>query len=234
MGLKDDLSNEISSAFNAQWAVEKAQQVPAPEDLRLNSNHAKDLEFATVLYADMDGSTNMVDGRPWWFSAEIYRAYLRCAAAIVKLDGGVITAYDGDRVMAVFTGDSKNTSAVRCAMRINYAVHSIIQPAIKTHPTEHRDFVFKHKVGVDTSQLHAARVGVRGDNDLVWIGRAANHAAKLNAIKREEPIWIGADIYNNIHESVKYHQGIDIWTKFDWTEMNKLPVYATSHWFTFT
>lgn len=234
MGLKDDLSNEISNAFKARWQVEKAQQVPAPEGLRLNSNHAKNLEVATVLYADMDGSTNMVDGCPWWFSAEIYRAYLRCAAAIVKLDGGVITAYDGDRIMAVFTGDSKNTSAVRCAMRINYAVCNIIQPAIAAHPTNQRNFVFKHKVGVDSSQLHAARVGVRGDNDLVWIGRAANHAAKLNTIKRDEPIWISADVYNNMNESVKYHQGIDMWTKFNWSEMNNLPVYATDSWFTFS
>ena len=133
--------------------------------------------------------------------------------------------------MAVFTGDSKNTSAVRCAMKINYAVLNIIRPAIAEHPTEHRDYVFKHKVGVDTSQLHAARIGVRGDNDLVWIGRAANHAAKLNAIKRDEPIWISADVYNNIDKSVKYYQGIDMWKKFNWSEMNNLPVYATNYCF---
>jgi class 3 adenylate cyclase len=230
MGLKDDLSREISNAFEAAWQVEKAQQVPAPESLRLNSNHAKNLDVATVLYADMDGSTNMVDSRPWWFSAEVYRAYLRCAAAIIKLEEGVITAYDGDRVMAVFTGKSKNTSAVRCAMRINYAVLNIIQPAIAAHPTEHKNFDFKHKVGVDTSELHAARIGVRGDNDLVWIGRAANHAAKLNAIKIDKPIWISADVYKQIHKSVKYDHGVDIWKKFSWPEMNDLPVYATDYW----
>lgn len=233
MGLKDDLFSEISNAFEAEWQVEKAQQVPAPEALRLNSNHAKDLDVATVLYADIDGSTNMVDSRPWWFSAEVYRAYLRCAAAIIKLEQGVITAYDGDRVMAVFTGNNKNTSAVRCAMRINYAVLHIIQPAISAHPTEHKNFVFKHKVGVDTSQLHAARIGVRGDNDIVWIGRAANHAAKLNAIKREEPIWISDDVYKKIHESVKYDQGVDMWKKFTWSAMNDLPVYATDYWYDF-
>lgn len=234
MGLKDDLSSEISNALKAQWQVEKAQQVPSPEALRLNSNHAKDLDVVTVLYADMDGSTTMVDGRPWSFSAGVYRAYLRCAAAIIKQEGGTITAYDGDRVMAVFTGSSKNTSAVRCAMKINYAVLTIIRPAIAAHPSEHRNFVFKHKVGVDTSQLHTARIGVRGDNDLVWIGRAANHAAKLNAIKRDESIWITADVYNSIHESVKYDQNTDIWTKYNWTEMNNLLVYATDYWFTFT
>lgn len=229
MGIRDDLSNEIAAAFKAQWQVETALQVPEPEQLRLNSNHAKNLEVATVLYADMDGSTSMVDGRPWWFSAEVYRAYLRCAAAMIRLEGGAITSYDGDRVMAIFTGDTKNTSAVRCALKINYAVHEIIRPAIKAHPAEHKDFVFKHKVGVDSSQLHAARIGVRGDNDLVWIGRAANHAAKLNAVTRDEPIWIGAAVYDSIHESVKFHQGNNMWNPFNWTEMGNLQIYATTY-----
>lgn len=229
MGLKDDLSNEISAAFKAQWQVEATRQVPEPEHLRLNSNHAKDLEIATVLYADMDGSTTMVDAHPWWFSAEIYRAYLRCAAAMIRLEGGVITAYDGDRVMAVFTGTAKNTTAVRCALKINYAVQDIIRPAIKAHPTEHRDFIFKHKVGVDSSQLHAARVGVRGDNDIVWVGTAANHAAKLNSITRDEPIWISAAVYENMHDSVKFHQGVNMWQPFNWTEMNNRQVYATTY-----
>lgn len=141
----------------------------------------KDLETATVLYADLDGSTNMVDNYDWSFSAEVYKAYLRCASEIIRNESGSITAYDGDRVMAVFTGDFKNTSAVRCALAINYAVCQIIQPALKTqYPS--KDFTLKHVVGIDMSRLRTARIGVRGDNDLVWIGRAANYAAKLTTL----------------------------------------------------
>ena len=188
MGLKDDLVAEVKTIFSTQWTVQTTTDVPDPEDLRLNTNHAKDLETATVLYADLDGSTNMVDNYVWSFSAEVYKAYLRCAAAIIRSEAGVITAYDGDRVMAVFTGNSKNTSAVRCALKINYAVCEIIRPALKTqYPS--RDFTIKHVIGVDTSQLRTARIGVRGDNDLVWIGRAANYAAKLTALSNKT-IWI--------------------------------------------
>ena len=59
MGLKDDLYVEVKSTFAQAWDVQKTERVPAPEDLRLNANHAKDLEKATVLYADLDGSTSM-------------------------------------------------------------------------------------------------------------------------------------------------------------------------------
>ena len=228
MGLKDDLVTEVKSIFAAQWEVQTTASVPAPEDLRLNANHAKDLETATVLYADLDGSTNMVDNYDWSFSAEVYKAYLRCAAAIIRSESGVITAYDGDRVMAVFTGDSKNTSAVRCALKINYAVCEIIRPALKKqYPS--KNFTLNHVIGVDTSQLRTARIGVRGDNDLVWIGRAANYAAKLTTLS-DKATWITKAVYDQMHEDVKITSGTNMWEARHWTSMNNLPVYCSTYW----
>ena len=56
----------------------------------------------TVLYADISGSTHLVDNHTAGFAAEIYQSYLACAARIITYECGVITAYDGDRVMGVF------------------------------------------------------------------------------------------------------------------------------------
>ncbi|MCX2862588.1 adenylate/guanylate cyclase domain-containing protein [Paucibacter sp. PLA-PC-4] len=227
MGLKDDLSAEVKSTFAQAWDVQKTESVPAPEDLRLNANHAKDLEKATVLYADLDGSTSMVDNYKWEFSAEIYKTFLRCASQIIRSEGGAITAYDGDRVMAIFTGGTKNTDAVRCALKINYAVSEIIQPAINAQYTT--DFKLSHVVGIDTSQLRTSRIGVRGDNDLVWIGRAANYAAKLTN-ESGKPTWITKTVYDSMKDDVKFHNGQDMWQKAYWTSMNNMEVYSSTYW----
>ncbi len=228
MSLKDDLVKEVKATFSSQWEVQATASVPAPEDLRLNSNHAKDLETATVLYADLDGSTNMVDNYDWSFSAEVYKTYLRCAAEVIRSENGVITAYDGDRVMAVFTGVSKNTTAVRCALKINYAVCEIIRPALKEqYPS--KNFTLKHVVGIDTSRLRTARIGVRGENDLVWIGRAANYAAKLTTLS-EKSTWITKSVYDFMNDEVKFSEGRDMWESRTWTTMNKLPVYCSTYW----
>lgn len=61
MALSDDLKKWVDETFTSEWEVQKTTGVPNPEDLRLNSNHAKDLDGATVLYADLDGSTDMVN-----------------------------------------------------------------------------------------------------------------------------------------------------------------------------
>lgn len=227
MTLRQDLLTEVRDIFLLEWLEQNTAVVPDAEDLRLG-NHAKNLEQATVLYADLNGSTDMVDTYYWWFSAAVYKAYLRCAARIIAFEGGVVTAYDGDRVMAVFTGDTKNSSAVRAAMKIQNVVTSVINPELKKkYPST--TFEVKHVIGIDTSQLRAARIGVRGYNDLVWIGRAANHAAKLTNLS-EQPIWITKDVYDVMMPDVKIHNttGQNMWTARSWTPMKNAQIYCTS------
>lgn len=227
MALSDDLKKWVDETFTSNWDIEVTAGVPDPKDLRLNSNHAKDLRSATVLYADLDGSTDMVNEMKWEFSAEIYKTFLKCASDIIKGEGGVITAYDGDRVMSVFTGKLKNSDAARCALKINSAMKDIIQPAIsKKWKT---DFVIKHVVGIDTSQLRAARIGVRGDNDLVWIGRAANYAAKLTNLGGK-PSLITEDVYKMLADKSKYFNGKNMWVREYWEEMDIWIYSSTWKW----
>lgn len=227
MPLADDLKKWVGETFTSEWEVQETTGVPTPEDLRLNSNHVQDLDAATVLYADLDGSTDMVNTKKWEFSAQIYKTFLKCASDIIKNEGGVITAYDGDRVMAVFSGDSKNTSAARCALKINSAVIDIIQPAIAKK--WNTDFVLKHVVGIDTSRLRTARIGVRGDNDLVWIGRAANYAAKLTSLP-DKPSRITEDVYNMLADQSKYSNGEDMWVREYWDDMAIWTYTSTWKW----
>ncbi len=112
-------------------------------------------------------------------------------------------------------------------LKINWAVHHIIRPALKTHYSN-IDFVINHVVGVDTSQLRAARIGVRGDNDIVWIGRAANHAAKLTNLS-EKPLWITKAVFDKMNNEVKTSNGVQLWEKRLWTSMNNAEIYCSTY-----
>ena len=153
----------------------------------------------------------MTQGKPS-FAAEVYKCFLTCAARIIRSKGGEITAYDGDRIMAVYIGDSKNSDAASTALNIHYAVLKIINPAIRDqYPSN--PYTVRHVVGIDTSNLFVARIGVRGDNDLVWVGRAANYAAKLSD-RSGAPTQITADVYNRLNKSAKYgDDGRDMWAQ---------------------
>jgi class 3 adenylate cyclase len=226
MSLKDDLASEVQEIFARPWQTRKGTVVPDPDDLALG-NDAVTLD-GTILYADLSESTALVDTYNAPFAAEVYKCYLLCAGKIVTSQDGVITAYDGDRIMAVYIGDSKNTNAARSALHINYAVDKIINPAlVKQYPNT--PFRVKHAVGVDTSSLFVARTGFRGANDLVWVGRAANHAAKLSAITNPFVAWITADVHSSMNESARTSNGTAMWTQRIWTAMNNRVIYG-SNW----
>ena len=228
MALEDDLKSQVGQIFQERWTTRSGQVVPEPENLKL-SNDAVMLD-GTVLYADLDDSTDLVNRMKPAFAAEIYRSFLACAARIIRAEGGVITGYDGDRVMAVFIGKKRNSAAARVGLKINYAVLKIINPAIESqYPLD--QYSVKHQVGIDTSKLFVARTGIRGANDLVWVGRAANYAAKLSA--RSGPATqITSSVYDRLNQKAKVgSNGQDMWVRQTAREIGGSTIYtSTWHW----
>lgn len=226
MSLGDDLDSEVRKIFREAWTVRAGRVVPESDDLKLN-NDAVTLE-GTVLYADLDGSTKLVDSKNAEFAAEIYKTYLVCAARIIRAQKGEITAYDGDRIMAVYIGDRKNSNAAITALKINYAVTKIINPAIADlYPKA--GYKLRQSVGIDTCKLFIARTGIRGSNDLVWVGRAANYAAKLSD-RSGPPSQITKAVYDKLAEDAKLSdKGQPMWTKSSAPEIGNKTIY-TSDW----
>jgi class 3 adenylate cyclase len=202
MSLTADISAEVDEIFKTQWKTREGDKVPEPENVKLGNDAV--LLDGTVLYADLADSTVMVNSKPNWFAAEVYKSYLVSACRVIRANGGEITAFDGDRVMAVYIGNTKNTSAAKTALQISYVVSQIINPKIAAKYPDQR-YQIRHVVGVDTSKLFVARTGIRGSNDLVWVGRAANYAAKLSSIN--EPgysSYITHDVFKKLMDIAKY------------------------------
>lgn len=225
VALKDDLKAQVTTFFTAQWTRRDGQVVPDDTSIRLN-NDGVDIEGA-VLYADLRASTAMVDGYKDWFAAEVYKAYLYCAARIVTSNGGTVTSYDGDRIMAVFVGGAKCTNAAKSALRINAMVSQIVQPEL-TRRYATTPFVLQHTVGVDVSKLLVAKTGARGANDLVWVGKAANHAAKLTNLNTFKA-YITGEVYDLMHADVKMagNPKQNMWSERTWTAMNKRRIFGS-------
>ena len=215
MGTLSDVRAEVASVFATKWQKREGQVVPEPESVQLGNDAVK--LNGTVLYADLAQSSELVKGYKDHFAAEVYKAYLVTACRIIRSDGGEITAFDGDRVMAVYLGNSKNSDAARSALKINWAVKNIINPAIQ-HQYPNTAYAVSQVVGIDTGPLLVAKTGIRGSNDLVWVGRAANYAAKLCDIRKDTySSWITADVFNNMNAEVKKStKGEDMWAPHEW------------------
>jgi class 3 adenylate cyclase len=225
MGLKDDLSSDVATIFKSPWTERDGSVVPDDTSVKLGNDAVK--LNATVLYADMADSTALVDSYKPPFAAEVYKSFLICAAKIIRAAGGVITAYDGDRIMAVFIGKTKNSDAVRAALEINWAVQEIITPG-KNAIYKDNTYVPMHVVGIDTSDLYVAKTGVRGANDLVWVGRAANYAAKLSSLPHTYRTYITEEVYNVMMNEVKISSdGRNMWEKAAWNAFGNKTIYRS-------
>ena len=218
---------EIKDVFATKWQTRKGIKVPEPEDVRLGNDAV--LQEGTVLYADMADSTGLVEKHKDWFSAEVYKAYLVAACHVIRNNSGVITAFDGDRVMAVFIGDGKNSAAAKAALQLNWVVAEVNAAMKSAYPDT--AFSLQHSVGIDTSDLFVAKTGIRDFNDLVWVGRAANYAAKLSCLS--DPgysVFITEVVFSRLSESSKYGGNPKqvMWEKVHWQARN-LTIYK-SNW----
>lgn len=87
-------------------------------------------------------------------------------------------------------------------------------------------------VGIDVGDVRAVRAGIRANNDLVWIGKAASMAAKLSDC-REYPYttFISSRTYAKLRDSSKLSQGKNMWESGTFTFGGvKETVYRSSWW----
>ncbi|MGJ7442976.1 adenylate/guanylate cyclase domain-containing protein [Aquipuribacter sp. MA13-6] len=231
MSLKDELETSVNDLLAAEWNRQDATTVPATDGVVLK-NGAKDVD-ATYVYADLAGSTKLAQSTKDWAAAKIIRVYLSTATRILKANGGEIRSFDGDRVMAIFIGASKNTAAAKAGLQINWAIDNLIQPTLDAKWSS-LSWKCDHGVGIDTGKAMIVRGGVRGDNDLVSVGSAPNIAAKLSGVRTSgKRVLISAAVYRLLHESAKLggKAKTDMWTQLGTTSFGgKAVTYYGSNW----
>lgn len=204
MGITDDITRKISDTLDMSWTVRDGVVVPKTDDVNLAGGAVK-LD-ATFLFADLAESSRLATEFQKRTAAKTIRAFLGAVADLVSHKGGAIRSFDGDRIMGVFVGDSKNTSAAECALYVKYFVTEVLKPKLEDRFTamSSERFSISHGVGVDTGEVLVVRAGRRGDNDLVWVGRAPNSAARLSDIRDGDfQTYISSAVYASMNKSVK-------------------------------
>lgn len=211
MGLADDIVTTTSTLIATVWDIRNGQVVPTTDTVALNDGAVR-LD-ATYMYTDMADSTALAQSVKSEVVGKVIRTYLNAASRTIKHYGGAIRSFDGDRVMGIFIGSSKNTNALKAAFALEWAVTQVIQDKLDSkYAVSLSDWTMKHGVGIATGEALIVRGGVRGSNDLVSIGDAPNIAAKLSEIRNGYSLHVTDRVHDNSHASVKKRQdGGDFW-----------------------
>ncbi len=229
MSLKDDLEHTVDEIIKTTWAKRDGRVVPESDDSVKFIHDAVTLD-ATFLYADLADSTGLAQ-RDKFLASEVFQAFLNSTSRVMLSERGEIRSFDGDRVMAVFIGNDKNSRASRCALKINWAFSHIVKPKLESaYAAKLAGYSLNYSAGIDTGEVWAVRGGVRNNSDLVWVGRAPNVAAKLSAMRDGlNRTWITGTVYDRLEKRSKYAKEVDMWKQRRWTQQGDMRVYCSNY-----
>jgi class 3 adenylate cyclase len=231
MAPSDDFEQEVNEILRQRWNVRDGQTVPETDAVILAAGAVK--LTATMLYADLADSTAITMYNTS-VAARLFKAYLACGSRLIRSYDGYVRSFDGDRVMGVFIGELKNTHAVQCAMRIDWVFWNVIVPKFRESYPVFADgtYTLDHGIGLDTNDVLVVRAGIRNNNDLVWVGRAANAAAKLSGIRSfPHSVYITEDVYSVMTDAAKLSNGLDMWERRVNSTCGVSTVYRTRYYF---
>jgi len=76
-----------------------------------------------------------------------------------------------------------------------------------------------------------ARTGIRGSNDLVWVGNAANNAAKMAALSPSYPTYVTEGVYSRLNKKALHSNsdGSNMWTDLGTSALG-YRIYGSTWW----
>lgn len=236
MPLSSDLQADVDNVLNTQWNIRDGRVVPATTDVALSGGAVR-LD-ATYLYADLANSSLMAKTFDPRVTAKILKSFLSTATRLIRFHGGSVVSFDGDRILGIFIGGSKNTNAAKCGLQINWVVEKVIKPQFtEKYPSTVgiAPFSIAHGVGIDSGEVLIVRAGARDANDLISIGRSPNLAAKLSDIRDGNfRTFMTRHVYDHMAEEAKISVGINagrnMWTVGNYDYKGETVSIFKSHW----
>jgi class 3 adenylate cyclase len=207
MALVDDLKNKIAAYFKEKYEIKPTTIVPSTDYSKLTFGNTALTAELTFLFIDIRKSSELHDTYGYEHAARIYQSFHDICLRIINSRDGNVRAFDGDRIMGVFSGESKNDNAVEAAMNIRWAISNILNSQFKPA------YAISIGIGIETGLTLITKVGKGRDisnNDIVWVGKACNYASHMCS-HATNCIHISSAIYNKIKEGNKTSEGKNMW-----------------------
>lgn len=189
---RDRLFTHLSSYLPAPVAAALVSQSPSSA-IKASTNQV------SVLFADIRNFSAYCEARPPEEAAAVLHAFFSTATRIVEEEGGVIEAFQGDAILAVWNGDPAPDSraaaatdhaarALQAAVKLNAAIQGVLpDPA----PAGLEPLALG--IGVETGPAMAGSFGLASRRTHMVLGRTVTIASRLVEMTADlaHPILVG-------------------------------------------
>ena len=235
MSLREEIINKTKEILDTQFEVEDVGYVPDISNSKLTFGNTG-LQFeSTVLYIDMRDSTEILNKHNNPVVAKIHMVYFHALVKIVKELEGDVRSFNGDSLLVFFQGTTKQSlnNAVKAAMKIKYMLSDKTN-GINGYLEKYSAINFG--IGLDDGNVLCTKIGLAKDankQDLIWISNAVNKSVKISdECQLPYSIGISANVYLNLLDDLKYHNGYNMWQSRNFQYNGKTEQYYVTnyHW----
>jgi adenylate cyclase len=189
---RDRLFTHLSSYLPAPVAAALVSQSPSSA-IKASTNQV------SVLFADIRNFSAYCEARPPEEAAAVLHAFFSTATRVVEEEGGVVEAFQGDAILAVWNGDPAPDSpaaaatdhaarALQAAVKLNAAIQGVLpDPA----PAGLEPLALG--IGVETGPAMAGSFGLASRRTHLVLGRTVTIASRLVEMTADlaHPILVG-------------------------------------------
>ena len=233
MSLKNELTERIGSLSEEQFNYIETDDITRATEIG-DSVSGLYME-ATVIYLGIKNMSMVVKENGRRKTALAYNMIREVTSTLAKKDGGFLSCYSPESFLVIFPGkNAVNNVAVKCALKIAYALHNTFKPQLSQ--VVGLEFAF----GVD----HGHIMGTKNKSDegcerLVWFGSTICKAKRISfECARPYHVGISSIVFHNIDSHLKsaqrrilgFKKTVEIWTKISYQfENEKKHLYQTNH-----
>lgn len=134
---------------------------------------------ATVLFADLEGFTNLSERVSPEELLQILNLYFEAAGDIITAHGGTINQFQGDAILASFNVPIADEDHISQAVRASKALIDLVETR------EFEGQKLRMRIGLNTGELAAGAVGSSDRLSYTVHGNCVNIAARLEQLNKE-------------------------------------------------
>lgn len=169
--------NFLRALLRQRPLLAEGRVLPKLEDLAVMEGRQVEAAF---VYTDLDSFTKVVASQPTRVSFVLLQAFIELVTRITSYYGGAVVDCAGDRLLSVFHRPAKNYSSepVHEAITAAFWIQRMLQVSTDVF-VQAGVSPPRVGIGIDYGSVTVGCVGFRNNKRLIFVGDAANNAAKL-------------------------------------------------------
>jgi class 3 adenylate cyclase len=196
--LNQDASLDVAS--RSQPAPQRQPPAPRPTHAAERSDLGEERKVATILFADVIGSTELGERLDPERLRLLLRTYFEAMSDVITSWGGTLEKYIGDAIVAVFGVPAAHEDDAQRAIRAALEMLERLDELNRGFEERH-GITLAIRIGINTGEVIAP---VAGAGDQLVAGDAVNVAARLEQAAEPGTVLVGARTYTTARRAFRF------------------------------